>query len=130
MALDDVLTRSDDLGIRTASFDEIAFTAEVVAATRSPVLRRDSRGPFLEILDPAGCRLPVMPSDAAQRDGAAGADVPLLADHEQRTGLTSPAPPIAGGGRRRPAVAERGWASFRDLPGSGSRAGRHLNSSS
>lgn len=57
------LTRSATLA--GAGDGERGFFATI--ASRSPVHRRDARGPFLEVLDPAGLE-PV-------------ADVPLLADH-------------------------------------------------
>lgn len=53
------------------SFDNEALTVTAVVATKTPVQRRDSRGAFLEVLDPAG----LVTED--------GADVPLLEDHAQ-----------------------------------------------
>lgn len=56
---------------REGGLDEAARTFRAVVATATPVQRRDARGPFLEILDPAG--LENTPDD----------DVSLLTDHRQ-----------------------------------------------
>lgn len=53
------------------TLDPEALTVTAVVATGTPVQRRDSRGPFLEVLDPAGL---VFEADE---------DVPLLTDHRQ-----------------------------------------------
>jgi hypothetical protein len=42
---------------RPQTFDATNMTVEATIASRSPVQRRDARGPFLEILDPAGLDL-------------------------------------------------------------------------
>lgn len=55
---------------RAGDLDEGARTFRAVVATATPVLRRDSRGPFLEILDPAGL-------ENGRED-----DLPLLTDHK------------------------------------------------
>lgn len=52
----------------TGSFSAESLEIEATIATRHPVARRDARGVFLEILDPAGLIL-------------SGDDWPLLADH-------------------------------------------------
>lgn len=54
---------------RAGELDEESRTFRAVVATATPVPRRDARGPFLEILDPAG--LENEPDD----------DTPLLTDH-------------------------------------------------
>lgn len=56
---------------RCGDLDEAARTFRAVVATATPVQRRDGKGPFLEILDPAGCEFD------------ANSDVPLLTDHRQ-----------------------------------------------
>ncbi|AUM72923.1 peptidase [Paracoccus jeotgali] len=53
------------------TLDPEALTVTAVVATGTPVQRRDSRGPFLEVLDPAGLLF------------EADEDVPLLTDHRQ-----------------------------------------------
>ncbi|WP_108259133.1 phage major capsid protein [Mangrovicoccus ximenensis] len=60
----ELLTRKAELGSET---EERTFSA--VIATSTPVQRRDKRGPFLEVLDPAGLQF------------AEDSDVPLLTDH-------------------------------------------------
>lgn len=55
----------------TDSFDKEALTVTAVVATETPVQRRDSRGPFSEVLSAAGLVT------------EEGADVPLLEDHTQ-----------------------------------------------
>lgn len=62
----DTFTRAMERG----DLDEAARTFSAVIATSTPVKRRDGRGAFLEILDPAG--LDFDPAD----------DWPLLTDHE------------------------------------------------
>lgn len=62
---DDLLTRK---AAAAGGFSAESLEIEAVIATRHPVVRRDSRGAFLEILDPAGLIL-------------TGDDWPLLADH-------------------------------------------------
>ncbi|WP_277023608.1 Mu-like prophage major head subunit gpT family protein [Paracoccus hibiscisoli] len=52
----------------TGSFSVESLEIEAVIATRHPVIRRDARGPYIEILDPAGLVL-------------SGDGWPLLADH-------------------------------------------------
>lgn len=65
-ASDDIFTREMP---RVGDLDEGGRTFRAVIATSAPVLRRDPRGPFLEVLDPAG--LEFTPDD----------DWPLLVDH-------------------------------------------------
>lgn len=67
--LPDMLTRT-----MTASgaFDADAMTITAVVATDTPVMRRDARGLYSEVLDPAGVDLSVE-------------DVPLLDTHNSRT---------------------------------------------
>lgn len=65
-ASDDIFTRDMP---RVGDLDEAGRTFRAVIATNAPVLRRDPRGPFLEVLDPAG--LEFTPDD----------DWPLLVDH-------------------------------------------------
>lgn len=55
---------------RAGELDEEARTFRAVVATATPVQRRDSKGPFLEILDAAGVEN--LPED----------DTPLLTDHK------------------------------------------------
>ena len=50
MPLDDTLTRTA-AALRRNSFDPETMTVEVVAATATPVARRDAAGPFFESLD-------------------------------------------------------------------------------
>ncbi len=59
---------------RPATFDATNNTIEAVIASRTPVQRRDERGPYLEILDPNGLDL----------TGSRGASV---LDSHQQTGL-------------------------------------------
>src|SRR5688572_13666678 len=59
--------------IRPRTFDAANNTIEAVIATDTPVPRRDARGPFLEILDPAGADLDALCGasvlDAHRQDG-------------------------------------------------------------
>lgn len=54
-------------------YDEKGLTIDAVIATDFPVRRRDRNGPFIEVLDPRGLRLP---DDESH-------DVPLLDSHRQ-----------------------------------------------
>lgn len=56
---------------RSGDLDEGKRTFRAIVATNTPVARKDAKGPFLEILDPAGLEF--------NRDD----DLPLLADHRQ-----------------------------------------------
>ncbi|WP_151719328.1 prohead protease/major capsid protein fusion protein [Gemmobacter serpentinus] len=56
---------------RVGDLDEASREFRAVVATATPVQRRDAKGPFLEILDPAGLEF----SDSD--------DFPLLTDHRQ-----------------------------------------------
>lgn len=56
---------------RVGDLDEESRTFNAIVSTRTPVPRRDSKGPFLEVLDPLGLEF-----DDAD-------DWPLLADHRQ-----------------------------------------------
>ncbi|WP_294929270.1 HK97 family phage prohead protease [uncultured Paracoccus sp.] len=56
---------------RAGDLDEDSRTFRAVVATSTPLARRDAKGPFLEILDPAGLEF------------NAGDDLPLLTDHRQ-----------------------------------------------
>ncbi|WP_062018056.1 prohead protease/major capsid protein fusion protein [Aureimonas sp. AU4] len=57
----------------TGAFDDGAYAIRAIVATAYPVRRQDSRGLFLEVLDPAGAQL----SDDL--------DVPFLDAHNQRS---------------------------------------------
>ena len=67
--LPDMLTRTMTA---TGAFDADAMTITAVVATDTPVMRRDARGLYNEVLDPAGVDLSVE-------------DVPLLDTHNSRT---------------------------------------------
>ena len=54
MPLDDTLTRAT----APTSWDADARTFEAVIATTSPVMRRDAKGPYAEVLDPATLETP------------------------------------------------------------------------
>lgn len=68
MPLDDVMNRST----APASWDAKARTFEAVVATTAPVVRRDTRGAFREVLDPATLQI-------------TGAKLPLLDSHRTAT---------------------------------------------
>lgn len=51
--------------------DGLALTVSAIIATSTPVQRRDGRGSYLEVLDPAGLQY------------EAKDDLPLLSDHKQ-----------------------------------------------
>lgn len=84
---------------RAGELDEASRTFGAIVATSTPVARRDSKGPFLEILDPAG--LQNEPED----------DTPLLVDHRanaretvgRATGFTVDGPAVN-------ATLRLGWA--------------------
>ncbi len=71
----DITEIEDTLYCRTAprfgDYDEGAYTFKAIVATNTPVQRRDQKGPFLEVLDPAG--LIFDPTH----------DLPLLENHMQ-----------------------------------------------
>lgn len=56
---------------RVGDLDEDSRTFRAVVATATPVKRQDAKGPFLEVLDPAGLQF------------NAEDDFPLLTDHKQ-----------------------------------------------
>mgnify|MGYP001765597875 CR=1 FL=1 len=56
------------------TFDDAAYTVDAIVATATPVMRRDAAGPYAEVLEPAGFRLPGVGTEL---------DVPLVDEHQR-----------------------------------------------